>query len=161
MRHVVRTIKTHVMIWLRRYLPSEALGFVCAFCCAALAMSLTHHPALTATAAAWGEALGYYGLMFGREASIRHRHLEQVTVTALALLAVVIVRDLFLEFGISEVLDSLLIRPLAMYTSLQWISNLALALVIGKLIADIFFYVPTVLVFEVRERKAARRRTEA
>ncbi len=155
MLHAIQTVKTHVIRWLRRYVPAEALGLFTAFCCATLALALTHHPAITATAAAWGEAIGYYGLMFGREAAKRRHHLEKVTVFALALLAIVIIRDLIMEFGISEVLDSLLVRPLAMYTSLQWISNLTLALIMGKLVADIVFYVPTVIVFEVRGRRRA------
>lgn len=155
MQHAIQTVRTYVIKWLRRYVPAEALGLFTAFCCATLALSLTHHPAVTATAAAWGEAIGYYGLMFGREAAKRRRHLEEVTILALALLAIVIIRDLIMEFGISEVLDSLIVRPLAMYTSLQWISNLALALIMGKLVADIVFYVPAVLVFELRSRRRA------
>jgi hypothetical protein len=69
----------------------------------------------------------------------------------------VILRDLILEFGFAEALDSLLVRPLALYTSLQWISNMAIALLLGKVVADVVFYVPTVVAFEVRERRAAHK----
>jgi len=45
-------------------------------------------------------------------------------------------------------LDSFVIRPGAMYLASQFISNFALALLAGKIVADIIFYIPTVFLYQ-------------
>ena len=47
-------------------------------------------------------------------------------------------------FGFAEYLDSFVIRPSA--------GNVALGLVLGKLIADVTFYVPTIFFYELRKK---------
>ncbi|MFL5800874.1 MAG: hypothetical protein ACJ8CR_03955 [Roseiflexaceae bacterium] len=65
--------------------------------------------------------------------------------------------DLALEFGPAEALDSLLLRPALMYAGLTMIPSLALGIVFGQVAADIVFYVPTVVSYELLRRRDARR----
>src|SRR4029077_5162183 len=102
------SMRQRVGVWLRRYLLAEAFSIVGALLAAGAAWDLTNHnAALTALAGAWGETLAYYATMLVREL-IANR--GQVWLT---------LRDLVLEFGAAEALDSLLIRPGLMYAEGQ------------------------------------------
>ena len=62
-------------------------------------------------------------------------------------------RSLFLEFGPAELLDTGLLRPLAMgigTTFLGW----GPGIVVGKLLADVTFYLPVIWMYERRRRQA-------
>lgn len=136
-----------IMAWLRRYLPAELLGTIAAITCAWAAITLTGSAAAAAIAGTWGENLAFYGLMLGREMAGRGPR---------ALPAVV--RDLMLEFGLAEALDSLLLRPGLMYAGMTLLPGSALGLFAGKLAADLVFYLPTIVSYELLRR--ARRPVE-
>ena len=64
-----------------------------------------------------------------------------------------IIGDLVLEFGAAEALDSLLLRPALMYAGMLLAPNRALGVVAGKLAADLVFYVPTIISYELLHRR--------
>ena len=55
-----------------------------------------------------------------------------------------------LEFGTAEFLDSFVIRPFTMYIFPLLTHNLVLGLLVGKFVADIIFYIPTIIAYELR-----------
>jgi hypothetical protein len=124
--------------WLRRYLPAELLGTPTALLCAWLVATLTGSPAAAAVAGTWGENLGFYGIMLGRE-------LGRQGVRALPS----ILRDLVLEFGPAEALDSMLLRPALMYAGVTLASSTALGIIAGKIAADVCFYAPAIASYEL------------
>ncbi len=63
-----------------------------------------------------------------------------------------LVRNLLLEFGPAEYLDSFVIRPFYMYIFPKIFNNLVLGLIIGKFAADITFYIPTIISFELKNK---------
>jgi hypothetical protein len=128
--------------WLKRYLPAEAASVVSALLAAHLAAWLTGNAAVAAVAGAWGENTAYYGVMLFRE----------VLATRDVLRAA---RDLVIEFGPAEALDSLVVRPAAMFAGTQVIGDLTLGTLAGKLVADVAFYIPAIAAYEVR-RSASR-----
>jgi hypothetical protein len=132
-----------VGVWLRRYLPAEAASLIGVLIVAQLAWTLSGSGAVAAVAGAWGETLAYYTTMVVRE----------VLRTRAGLL--VTLRELVLEFGVAEVLDILLIRPAMMYAGSQLVADVRLGVVLGKLGADVFFYIPTIAAFELRRRQRA------
>jgi hypothetical protein len=134
------------LIWLRRYLPAELVSLPNAKLCALLAATLTGSAAAAAVAGTWGENLGFYGMMLARE-------LVRRGVWALP----AALCDLALEFGPAEALDSLLLRPALMYAGLSIIPSLALGILAGEIAADIVFYVPTIVSYELLRRRDARR----
>jgi hypothetical protein len=68
-------------------------------------------------------------------------------------------RNLFFEFGVAELLDSTVLRPLAMGLGARFFGR-ALGVVVGKFAADVTFYVPVICAYELR-RYLARSRAAA
>ena len=128
-----------VLSWLRRYLPAELVALPSALLFAYAAGSLTGSSAAAAFAGTWGENLGFYGLFLGRELR-RRGHVRALPAA---------VRDLVLEFGPAETLDSLLIRPAFMYAGLSLAPNPMLGVLAGKLAADVTFYAPAIASYEL------------
>ncbi len=134
-------MRTHLGRWLRRYLPSELLALVAAVAGAQLAYVLSANPALAAVVGAWSETITYYATMLARE--VRAHPATPLPIT---------VRNLLLEFGAAEALDSLLVRPALMYAATALLANLTLGVIAGKLAADVFFYLPAITAYELRRR---------
>jgi hypothetical protein len=139
--------------WLRRYLPAELAATPCALLAGLTAWQLSASPALAALAATWGENVGFYGVMLGRELA-RSRSLCALPA---------VVRGLVLEFGPAEALDSLLLRPASVYAGLALAPHPALGMIAGKLFADVGFYAPAIVSHELqrwwaRSSRAARAR---
>jgi hypothetical protein len=132
-------MKTRISHWLWRYLPAECASIVGALLAANVIWDLTDNAAAAAIAGAWGENLGYYSVMMVRE----------VRATSSLWHAA---RNLVLEFGVAEVLDSVLIRPACMYVATRLVNDLSLGVLIGKLVADVVFYVPAIAAYELRKR---------
>jgi len=144
-------MKTRSGVWLRRYLPAEAVSLLAAVLSGSLAAFLSgDNPAITALVGAWGENVGYYATMVVRE---QHANSRQSVWRTMA--------NLTLEFGVAEALDSMLIRPALMYGAGQLVSDVRLGVLIGKVVADVAFYVPTIAAFELRQRYADRGPTSA
>jgi hypothetical protein len=61
-------------------------------------------------------------------------------------------RDLILEFGPTEALDSFVLRPALMYTAGRLLADVSLGVIVGKLIADVVFYIPTITSYELLRR---------
>jgi hypothetical protein len=140
-------MSTHFQTWIRRYLPAEAISLIVAMLAgAAAAMLSSTNPAFIAIAGAWGETTSYYATMLLRERRANPRQRLWQTLWNLAV-----------EFGIAEALDSLLLRPTLMYVTGQMVSDARLGVLIGKLAADVVFYIPTVIAFELRQHYAASR----
>lgn len=135
-----------VAAWLRRYLPAEVIGTACALLSASVAYAVSGSEAAAALAAAWGENLGFYGLMVRRELARRGRSraLPRILV------------DLVLEFGPAEALDFLL-RPALMIAATALAGSVAAGVVAGKIAADIAFYAPAIVSYELLRRREGRR----
>jgi hypothetical protein len=128
-------------VWLRRYLPSELAGTLAGLLCAGVSAHLGGGRATVAVAYTWGECLAYYGLIIARGLRRRGAH---------ALPS--ILRELALEFGPAELLDGLLLRPAALFAGLTLAARPAVGLAAGKLCADIMFYLPAILSYELLRR---------
>ncbi|MBC8082980.1 MAG: hypothetical protein H7Z21_07190, partial [Hymenobacter sp.] len=63
------------------------------------------------------------------------------------------VRALAVEFGPAEVLDSLLIRPALLYYVPHWLGSFAAGILLAKLLADVTFYVPAILSYELSKKR--------
>lgn len=48
---------------------------------------------------------------------------------------------LVIEFGPAEFLDSLFVRPIITFWALQWSGDRIIGIMLGKLLADIAFYI--------------------
>lgn len=127
--------------WLRRYGPAELLSVVVTLGSSWLALSLSDSILVAAVAGTWAEFLAYYGVMTARELRARGPSSPRNALRC--------ARDLLLEFGPAELLDSALIRPAALAAGLAAAPSPALGALAGKLVADVAFYLATIVCYEL------------
>ncbi|MEZ4708376.1 MAG: hypothetical protein R3A44_14285 [Caldilineaceae bacterium] len=127
-------ITDSLMSWARRYGPAEILGTAGALLSALAAAHLGANAVAIAVAGAWGEAAGFYLPMLVREfiAQQYKRRLAQALWCTL--------RNLLLEFGPAELIDTGLVRPVLIASAIQFSPHFALGILASKLTADIVFY---------------------
>ncbi len=66
----------------------------------------------------------------------------------------ILIRNLFLEFGYPAVLDFFFIRPFCMYWMPIWIGNDFVGIILGKITADCFFYFLSIVNYEWIKKKS-------
>jgi hypothetical protein len=138
--------------WVGRYLPAEVLGTVTALAAAWTVHAVSGSLISAAVAGTIGESLGYYGCMVVREVrSCDTRHRDLGTLRRRWLTGTRTVRDLLLEFGPAELVDSLLARPVFLYLMPSLLHNLTAGIVVGKLAADVLFYGLAISAYELRQ----------
>jgi uncharacterized protein (DUF2062 family) len=142
-------VNRHCLVrWLGRYAPPEGAAILGALLGALVGAQLGGAVG-GAVGGTVGEGLAFYAVVVVRElrserAAAAPRSLHQVLV------------DLLVEFGPAEALDSLLVRPLAMYAGPMITGDLLGGTVAGKVFADLVFYALAAFAFEQRR---ARRTT--
>ncbi|MDZ4862683.1 MAG: FHA domain-containing protein [Gemmatimonadota bacterium] len=140
--------------WLRRYGPSEVLGTLVTVGVTTGVQQFTGSTILAAYAGTLAEVVVYYGVMILRE-TVREAYeagKQQLPYGVPQVLAVM--RNLMLEFGLAEALDSGLLRPVCLGLGLQLIGG-QLGVLVGKLVADLAFYGPVLAIYEWRMARRA------
>jgi hypothetical protein len=138
--------------WLRRYLPAEAFAVVSALLFSGIVYLLTKNRILAAYAGAIGDTGVFYLFIFIREhrADLSRSRKNNTKHGIKGFFRTV--RNLAVEFGFSELLDSLFVRPFCMFIFPLLIGNFVLGILAGKIIADIIFYIPTITAYELRKK---------
>lgn len=141
-------IKSKLMEWSRRYIPAECAAIAGTLIAGIIIHITFNNVLLTSIAAAWGDNLGFYSWVLYSELKATLTKHKKITKLSL----ITILRNIIVEFGPSEMLDSIVIRPVAMYTFPLLIQNLTLGLLLGKVFADTVFYSLTIGAFELRKK---------
>lgn len=151
--------RAKVVEWLSRYGFAECAGVTCALLASFVARHLTKSPIVAAYAGAWGETLGYSGVVITRDiraearlARARARRVGPRDVRTVA-------TQLLAEFGPSGVLDTMLVRPFAMAFGARLLGPQR-GLIVGKLAADVVFYLPVIFMYERGKRRRSDARRE-
>jgi len=134
-------LRARLRRWVRRYGPAEIVAILASYAGWFGAVALGAALIVAGYAAAWAENLGFYGAMAltawrAAPAGARRR--------ALALLLV--------EFGPAELLDSLLVRPLAVSGAVALLGAGA-GVLAGKLLGDALFYLIAIASHEWLRRR--------
>lgn len=138
--------------WSKRYLPAELVGVLFGLLAGVLAYFFSKNLIITAFVGTWAENLGYYGFIASRDI-IACRKTHQNDKKKYGFLSFLKnMRDLFLEFGFSEVFDSFFIRPFCLYIFPVLLGNVALGLFVGMMVANVTFYVPTIIAYELKKK---------
>lgn len=145
-------MKQKIKTWLKRYLPAEIIGTICAVALPTTTALLLGNTLLIAFIGAWGENVGFYGTMITQEVMETRRKYKETGKKYGYIAFMKNIRNIFLEFGIAETADSLLIRPAAMYAAMKICNNIPLGIFVGKIAADVLFYIPTVISYELRKK---------
>lgn len=170
-----RWLISKIVGWLRRYLPAEVAGTTAALVGVMLALRLEQPLATVAVVGVWSEVIGFYSAMVLQEWFAEQRRCRQSSANPIPLctcckngLAIFrtfwtsvrqtisflcrLLRNLVLEFGVAELLDPLILRPAVLILAMQVIPSLSVALIVGKLTADLVFYTVTICSLELRKK---------
>jgi len=149
----VRTQRGPLARWIHRYGLAEAAGLCGALLGSVLLRALTGSDVAAAYGGSLGETLCFYGVIVGREvlqdrraahdAGERYRLPHGIRTSA----------KLLIEFGVAELLDTTVVRPLAMGIGMRYLGR-PWGVLAGKFAADVFFYIPVITAYEWRRRLA-------
>jgi hypothetical protein len=138
-----------IVEWTRRYLPCEIAGWVGELGGAAAVYWLTGSFAAAVVAGTIGDCAGYYATAYVNGVRWVSTTLHDRPWPTRVLIANFrALRSIAIEFGPAEVIDSVLIRPVALYAGPYLVGNVALGWVLGSLAADIGFYVLAIFSYE-------------
>jgi len=140
-----------IVFWIVRYLPAEIVG-TAAMVLAGLTVTIwTQHAALIALAALAGEIVGFYAVLavtiYSEQTHVATSWRSAILRTGLLLLA---------EFGVAELLDTLIIRPAALLVGVWLLPDPMWGLLAGKFVADVIFYTMAAGAFTVTARTGLR-----
>jgi hypothetical protein len=127
--------------WVRRYLPCEVAGTTCELGGAAITYGITESAAAAAVVATIGASIGYYAAAY--VAAVRSAYRSQRASSRLSRASAangLALRSVAIEFGPAEVIDSLVIRPLAFYFGPILFGGMVAGWIFAKLVADVGFY---------------------
>lgn len=145
-----------LVFWITRYLPAEIVG-TAAMVTAGLGVTLwTDSPALIALAALLGEFIGFY-LVLALTIYIEQAPASRSRGVAVGRTGMLLVA----EFGVAEVLDSLLIRPAALVAGVWLFADPMWGLLVGKVVADVIFYALAAGAFTLTARTGLRDTAQA
>jgi hypothetical protein len=144
-----RRIRSKFFEWLRRYAPNEIAGWVGQVAAAAAVHAMTGSYAAAVLAATIGASAGYYATAYFngvrwayRAQAGRHWPMRMLVANGLA------ARSIAVEFGPAEAIDSVTIRPAALYLGPLVVGNTAVGFVLGSIVADVAFYVMAIFSYE-------------
>ena len=144
-------MKKLIREWLRRYLPAEIVSL--AVTIVVVLIFYDHGRIAIALGGSWAGGIAYFGCIIATDIYMMrralHRRGEQYSYQSF----LKNLRALFAEFGVAELLDGFLIRPVAMYYIPIVTGNLLLGSVTAKFLADITFYIPTIISYEWTKSK--------
>ncbi len=101
-------------------------------------------------AAAIAETVAFYTVLFVRD--LRHRSTRRPGDRALW----TTLRNLLVEFGPAELVDTFAVRPLAMYVASTVVGDMLTGVILGKIAADAVFYTLAIIGYEVCKSAAKR-----
>lgn len=133
-----------MQVWFHRYLPAELVGTSAALAGALFAARGGVEQAVVAAAVA--EAMGFYAFVTLREYRLVRERRRTSSAAAIA------VRGVVAEFGVAEAADTILLRPLAMFTFASLLGGLLPGVIAGKLVSDVAFYGLAIPAYELRQR---------
>ena len=140
-----------VIFWIVRYLPAEIAGTAAMVLAGLLVTIWTDNAAIVAVAALVGEIIGFYAVLavtiYAEQAQVSHSLRGAIGRTGLLLVA---------EFGVAEVLDTLLIRPAALMLGVWLLPDPLWGLLAGKVVADVVFYAIAAGAFTVTDKTGLR-----
>ena len=138
--------------WIKRYAPAEIFATLGAVIGASAVFLLTQNRIASAYAGAIGETICFYLVMLTRDiiaGIVQHKsNNKEYRASSLAKDT----RNILIEFGPAEMFDSLVIRPFLMYFFSLYAGNFAVGILLGKISADVVFYFPVVISYELRKK---------
>ena len=146
-------MKVKLKEWFKRYGWAEVVSLLLTITASWLTFKYTKNDISTALVATWVGNIGYFGTILIQDIVLAISELQAVGTKYSLKVFYKNVRALLVEFGIAEVFDSFFIRPTLLYFFPLWMGNRTLGTVVAKFAADITFYIPTIISYELSKKK--------
>jgi hypothetical protein len=144
-----RTLRTKVLEWTKRYLPCELAGWAGELGAGAAAYWWTGSLAVAVVAGTLGASIGYYATAYGNSLRWAYRAMAGTAQLRRVVVANVrAARGIAIEFGPAEAIDSIAVRPLALYVGPFVFGSVAVGWIVGSLVADLAFYLLAIVSYE-------------
>jgi hypothetical protein len=148
--------KAKLKEWLKRFLPAELFGSALAITASYLTFHITRNQIATAYAAAIADTTGFYVTLATQSTLTLRRQLHSQSQRFLWKHLLQVFKHMLLEFGPAELLDSFLLRPFFMWLFPILLYNYAAGVLVGKVVSDICFYIPVIMMAEWRAWSAKK-----
>jgi hypothetical protein len=146
-------MKKKLIEWAKRYMPAGIISSTATILSSVFTYKTTQNHLTTALVGTWVGNFVYFGYMLIVDVFTTNKELVSKNKTYTFKTLVLNIRALVVEFGFSEFFDSLFIRPMLMYYLPIWVDDIWLGIILAKVVADITFYVPTIIVYEYSKKK--------
>lgn len=145
-------MKKKVREWVKRYLPAEILSLIATLVAAWAMHHYTGNAVKTALAGTWGGNVVYFGYVILADVLSARREYKLMGYSYTFRDFLKNARSLFIEFGVAELVDTFVIRPFLMYYLPILLNNLSLGIIIAKVAADVTFYIPAIISYEINKK---------
>ena len=146
-------MKSKIIEWVKRYMPAGIISSTATILSSVFTYKVTHNHLTTALVGTWIGNIVYFGYMLGVDVYNTRKELVEKEKKYSFSTLILNMRALAVEFGFSEVFDTLLIRPTLMYYFPIWVNEIWLGIILAKIVADITFYVPAIIAYEYSKKK--------
>ena len=140
--------KNKLKEWFKRYAIAELISLVFALVFSNLSMLIFNNVIISAFVATWASNIGFYGTIIYKDLKTMKKKEKKLRGMSFLKLA----RNMLIEFGPAEYLDSFVIRPFYLALFPYLIDNYSLAITIGTILANITYYIPTIFSYEFRKK---------
>jgi hypothetical protein len=149
----IRFMKNKIRDWLRRYGLAEVSSLILTVVSSWLTYEYSKNNLTTAFVATWVGNIGYFGTILIQDILLAISQLQKNGKKYSFGTFYKNLKALLVEFGIAELFDSFFLRPTLMYYLPLWVDNLALGVTMAKFLADITFYIPAIVSYELSKKK--------
>lgn len=136
------------VFYLKRYGFAELIGGLLVLVISTATFYATNNKIVAAYAGTIGENIGFYGAIIIGDVLKSRKSEKNWNKKHLVL----VLRNVLIEFGGAEILDSLIVRPGMLYLFTSLISSYEFGALVGVVAADILFYSLAVLSSELTKK---------
>ena len=122
-------IKKKLKEWFRRYAFAELIGIILVLIFSNISMLFLGSKIVSGFIGTWSDNLGFYGTILYKDIKKRKNIRKRLSIKDL----LIQLRDVLIEFGPAEYLDSFIIRPAYLIFFPYIIHNYSLAIIIGTI----------------------------
>jgi len=141
------SLKNQINFFIKRYWLAELVSACISYLMAWVAINQSGDKILISYCGSAGAFIGFYSIILlndirnfpGNTGLSRIQFLKSISLS------------LLIEFGLSEVIDVLLIRPACLYVAQLSITSFALAIIAGNIGANIIFFLLSAYMFNRKE----------
>jgi len=134
--------------WLDRYAVPIFFATLAALIVANISRNLFGNIILSAFLGSIADFFVAYGIIAYRD--INSRKNKDGKLSFVGILKVI--RNMIVEFGPSEYLDTFILRPFWLSVFPLFIPNYSLAIILGSLTAEITYFLPVIISYELRKK---------